>query len=86
MGAPVVDYTAMSGPQLHAACRADGSKWAAAYVQHVEKLEGVKVDPAQALTFFCNAMMAMHDHVRLDAMPIVLPDGSAFLLAIGGTA
>lgn len=82
----MIDYTAMSGPQLHAACKADGAKWAAAYCQHVEKLEGVKIDAGQALTFFCNAMMVMHDHLRPDAMPVVLPDGSAFLLAIGGTA
>lgn len=81
-----VDYTAMSVPHLHAACAADGSKWAAAYCQHVERREGVKLDAGQALMFFCNAMAAMHNHLRPDAMPVILADGSAFLLPIGGNA
>lgn len=29
------------------------------------------------LTWFANAMMAMHDHMRPDLAPIVHPDGSA---------
>lgn len=28
-------------------------------------------------TWFANAMMAMHDHMRPDLAPVVLPDGSA---------
>jgi hypothetical protein len=30
------------------------------------------------ISWFANAMMAMHDHLRPDLAPIVLPDGSAF--------
>jgi hypothetical protein len=77
----MTDYTAMDGPELHEACGADGSKWAAAYVQHVKKVEGVVVDEGLALTWFCNAMMAMHDHMRPDLAPVRLPDGSAFCVA-----
>ena len=31
-------------------------------------------------TWFANAMMAMHDHMRPDLAPVVLPDGSAFVV------
>lgn len=77
----IVDYTAMDGPQLHTVCGADGYKWAQAYCQHVKKVEGVELDGDLALTWFCNAMMAMHDHMRPDLAPVVLPDGSAFFAA-----
>jgi hypothetical protein len=30
------------------------------------------------VTWFANAMMAMHDSMRPDLAPVVLPDGSAF--------
>ena len=30
------------------------------------------------VTWFANAMMAMHDHMRPDLAPVVLPDGSAY--------
>ena len=30
------------------------------------------------VTWFSNAMMAMHDSIRPDLAPVVLPDGSAF--------
>jgi hypothetical protein len=30
------------------------------------------------VTWFANAMMAMHDSIRPDLAPVVLPDGSAF--------
>ena len=29
--------------------------------------------------WFANAMMAMHDHLRPGSVPVVLPDGSAFV-------
>ena len=29
-------------------------------------------------SWFANAMMAMHDHLRPNLAPVVLPDGSAF--------
>ncbi|WP_316176194.1 hypothetical protein [Bradyrhizobium sp. SZCCHNRI1073] len=33
------------------------------------------------VTWFANAMMAMHDHMRPDLAPVVLPDGSAICAA-----
>ena len=39
-----IDYTALDGPELHAACGVDGYKWAEAYVQHVRKFEGITID------------------------------------------
>ena len=32
-------------------------------------------------TWFANAMMAMHDHMRPDLAPVVLPDGFAVVVA-----
>lgn len=33
------------------------------------------------LGWFANAMMAMHDHLLPERAPVVLPDGSAFVVA-----
>lgn len=77
MTATEVDYTSLNGPQLHAACGIDGSKWAEAFCQHEKKHSGRDLDGGLALAWFCNAMMAMHDHCRPDQAPVILPDGSA---------
>lgn len=74
----MTDYLEMDGPELHAACGADGAKWAAAFCQYAEKYNGAIIDEGFALSWFCNAMMAMHDHMRPGLAPVVLPDGSAF--------
>ncbi len=37
-------------------------------------------DEADMITWFANAMMAMHDHLTGE-QPVVLPDGSAFVVA-----
>ncbi len=34
-------------------------------------------DEGMMVTWFANAMMAMHDHMRPDLAPVMLPDGSA---------
>lgn len=39
------------------------------------------LDEELMTTWFANAMMAMHDHLRPDLAPKVLPDGSAFYVA-----
>jgi hypothetical protein len=39
------------------------------------------VDEEMMVSWFANAMMAMHDHMRPDLAPVVLPDGSAFCSA-----
>ena len=33
-------------------------------------------------TWFANAMTAMHDHMRSDLAPVVLPDGSAVCIGL----
>lgn len=54
----------------------DGMKWAEAFHQlnpDCNIAEGVM------LGWFCNALMAMHDHIL--GGPVVLDDGSAFFVA-----
>ncbi len=41
------------------------------------------LDEGAMIGWFANAMMAMHDHLTRQA-PVVLPDGSAFVVMGGG--
>lgn len=43
------------------------------------------VDDDVMLGWFSNAMMAMHDHMRPDLAPVVMPDGSASFVADVGS-
>jgi hypothetical protein len=72
-----IDYTEMDGHLLIDELGTDGSKWATAFCQHAKKYAGVEVDEGFALTWFCNAMMTMHDRMRPELAPVLLPDGSA---------
>ncbi len=79
-----VHYTLMDGPELLSAVGVDASKWATAFRQHAKSVEGRGEDPLEEgflLAWFANAMMAMHDHIRPECAPVVLPDGSAFFTA-----
>lgn len=38
-------------------------------------------DEEMMVTWFANAMMAMHDHMRPDLAPVILPDGTAICIA-----
>lgn len=73
-----IDYTAMSGPQMLAACRDDASKWADAFMQHVAK-HGTP-DRDMMIGWFANAIEHSHD-VRTGRGFNVLPDGTAFFVA-----
>lgn len=61
----------------------DARAWAKFYMECKAK----SPDPANydneemMVTWFANAMMAMHDHIRPDLAPVVLPDGSAICVA-----
>ena len=74
-----VDYTIMDSPTLLAVCGVDAVKWAAAFCQIAGK-HGHNLDEDWMVTWFANAMMAMHDHVKGRSVT-VLPDGSAFFVA-----
>ena len=74
----MTDYTAMSGPELLAACRDDAAKWAAAFMQHQAK-HG-PADEGTMIGWFANAIEHSHD-VRTGRGPVVLPDGSAAFVA-----
>lgn len=74
------DYTAMNGPDMLAACRDDGSKWADAFCQHAKKLGIEGIDQDWMVGWFANAIEHSHD-VRTGGGPVVLPDGSAFFVA-----
>lgn len=71
----MTDYTAMSDGAAYLACGADASNWADWFCQC--NPDGAP-DRELMVTWFANAMMAMHDHMRPDLAPVVLPDGSAF--------
>lgn len=66
----------------------DARAWAKFYVETRRSYEangnhvGERYDSEDMMvTWFANAMMAMHDHMRPDLAPQVLPDGSAFFVA-----
>ena len=62
----------------------DAVAWARFYTETKSK----SADPSRfdneenMVGWFANAMMAMHDYMRPDLAPVVLPDGSAFVSAI----
>lgn len=57
----------------------DARAWAKFYTE----IRNKSADPANfddeenMIGWFANAMMAMHDHMRPDLAPVVLPDGTA---------
>jgi hypothetical protein len=53
----------------------DARAWAKFFI---EKNPDSTVDEEGMIGWFANAMMAMHDHMRPDLAPVVMPDGSAF--------
>lgn len=73
----MINYTEMDGPAMLAACRDDAAKWAAAFVQHAEKLGHHGIDEGWMIGWFANAIEHSHD-VRTGSGPTVPPDGSAF--------
>jgi hypothetical protein len=50
--------------------------WAKFFMESLKK-HGGEVDEEMMVGWFSNAMMAMHDHMRPDLAPKILPDGSA---------
>lgn len=77
----MTDYVNMRGPELLAACKDDGHKWAEAFCQVAKKLYGVDLDVEWVFGWFANAIENSFD-VRTGTGPVVLPDGSAFF--VGG--
>lgn len=71
-----IDYTNLKDPEFLIAVGVDASKWATAFSQMAKK-HGINIDEGWMVSWFANAMMAMHDHMRPDLAPIILPDGSA---------
>jgi hypothetical protein len=55
----------------------DARAWAAFFIK---TFPNSTVDEETMATWFANAMMAMHDSMRPDLAPVVLPDGSAFVI------
>lgn len=77
-----MDYTKLEGPELLAECRDDATKWAAAFCQHAKAL-GHDIDEGWMMVWFANAIEHSHD-VRTGTAPVVLPDGTAFFVAVVG--
>ena len=61
----------------------DARAWAKFFMETYEKSEDKAAFIAEdnMIGWFANAMMAMHDHMRPDLAPVVLPDGSAVCVA-----
>ena len=60
---------------------ADAKAWAKFFMETWQKLGKPEPDEEWMLSWFANAMMAMHDHMRPDLAPVILPDGSALVAA-----
>lgn len=75
----MTDFESMSDIDAYQFCGADASRWAEWFCQ-IAKKHGHDLDRGWMQTWFANAMMAMHDHMRPDLAPVVLPDGSAFVV------
>lgn len=58
----------------------DAQAWAKFFMECYAK-HGGPPDEEMMIGWFANAMMAMHDHMRPDLAPKVMPDGSAFFVA-----
>lgn len=56
----------------------DAAAWAKFFM---ERNPNCGIEEDVMIGWFANAMMAMHDHMRPDLAPKVLPDGSAFFTA-----
>lgn len=74
------NYREMTDPEFLAAVGVDALKWAEAFCQ---LNPSANMDEGLMVSWFSNAMMAMHDHLR--GGPTVLPDGSAFFVAEVGS-
>jgi hypothetical protein len=61
----------------------DAQTWAKFFMEVWKDKDKNTIDEADMVSWFANAMMAMHDHMRPDLAPVVLDDGSAFVV---GTA
>ena len=59
----------------------DAQAWAKFFMETWEKIGKPQPDQEWMTGWFANAMMAMHDHMRPDLAPKVMPDGSAFFVA-----
>jgi hypothetical protein len=76
-----IDYTAMEGPALLAACGADAMKWAQAFNQTAVKLGYSEMDEGWLVGWFANAIMHGHDTITGRSPITILDDGSAFFVA-----
>lgn len=74
------DYTAMESHLMVQELGADAAKWAAAFCQTAEKLGHAGIDEGWMIGWFANAIEHSYD-VRTGRGPVVLPDGSAFIVA-----
>lgn len=80
----------MSDYDLSIHTNPDARAWAKFYVETRTKFEaenpGKRFDDEENMIgWFANAMMAMHDFIRPDLAPVLMPDGSAFFVANVGT-
>ncbi len=65
----------MAGYDMSIHTNPDARAWAKFFI---ESNPNCNIPEDFMVTWFANAMMAMHDHMRPDLAPVVLPDGSAF--------
>ena len=73
----------MSDYDLSIHTNPSGAAWAKFFIETKEKCgwTAEDIDEELMIGWFANAMMAMHDHLRPDLAPVIMPDGSAFFVA-----
>lgn len=59
----------------------DARAWAKLFMETWHKIGRPEPSEEWMFIWFANAMMAMHDHMRPDLAPVILPDGSALVAA-----
>ncbi len=62
----MIDYTTMTSPEMREACGTDAGKWAAAFMQYVQKHGPGYVNERQMIGWFANAIMNAHDAIEGD--------------------
>ena len=77
----MTDYAKMSGPELLAELGTDAAKWAAAFQQTVLDPDDIEIDEGLMICWFANVIMNTHDILTGNG-PVVLPDGSTFVVGI----
>jgi hypothetical protein len=73
----------MSDYDLSIHTNPDARAWAKFFMETYAKSDDKSgfISEENMIGWFANAMMAMHDHMHPELAPVIMPDGSAFVVA-----